>query len=81
MWRPLVSVLIPSLRVISWKEHSLTRIWLHQDNFTNWEDRTEPLAEDLAFCFGFVAGLAFFEGAVKSLPEALRLPISALHIQ
>jgi hypothetical protein len=77
MRRPLVSVLNPSLRVISWQEHSLTGIWPHQDDFTNWEDRPEPFAEDLAFCFGFVAGLAFFEGAVETLPEALRLPISA----
>ncbi len=52
-------------------------IWLHQDGFTNWEDRHKPFAEDLAFCFGFTVGLAFFDGAVESLFETLRF-ISAV---
>jgi hypothetical protein len=76
MRRPLFSVLIPSLRVFSLQEYSLTTIWLHQ-KFINWRDRPEPLAEDLDFFFGFVAGLALFKGAVESLPDALRLPILA----
>jgi hypothetical protein len=80
MRRPLFSVLISSLRVISWREYSLTTIWLHQ-KFINWGDCPEPLTKDLDLFFGFVAGLAFFEGAVESLPEALRLPILALRIQ
>ena len=41
-----------------------------------------PFAGDLAFRFGFTEGLAFFNEAVESSPEILRLPIIAvLHIQ
>ena len=80
MRQPLFSVLVPSLRVISWQEYSLTTIWLHQ-KFINWGDRPEPSAKGLDLFFGFVAGLAFFEGAVESMPKALRLPILTLCIQ